>query len=385
VRPRLVHVVTVPITARVLLKGQLGHLRERGFDVTVVASPGPELDAVAAAEGIRVVPVAMTREPSPRADLVSLARLTAALRTLRPDVVVSSTPKAGLLGSMAAFALRVPVRVYFVRGLRLETATGRLRRVLTATERLASRCATHVVCNSGSLERRVVELGLAPGRALMRIGAGSSNGVDFARFARTAERRAAGLALRRSLGITDDAIVVGFVGRLVEDKGIRELLEAADALAGRPVHILLVGGDLAGDRLPPELEAKIVASARVHAVGPVSDPERFYAAMDVCAFPSYREGFPNVPLEAACAGLPVVGFRATGVIDAVRDGETGTLVAMRDARALASAIGAYVDDPALRQRHGEAGAARARRDFDRERVWEAWADALFAVHRAARR
>lgn len=381
-RPRLVHAVTVPVTARLLLRGQLRYLRERGFDVSVVASPGAELEEVARTEGVRVASVPMARDPAPVADLVSLGRMMHALRALAPDVVVASTPKAGLLGTMAAFGLRVPVRVYFVRGLRLETAAGRLRQVLLGTERLASRCATHVVCNSPSLVRRVGELRLAPASKVSMVGAGSSNGVDVERFSPSEARRAEGLALRRRLGIEDGAVVIGFLGRLVEDKGIGELLDAFDSLGDRPVHLLLVGGDLAGDALPARLRERVERAPRVHVTGTVSNPEAWYAAMDVLAFPSYREGFPNVPLEAACAELPVVGFRATGVVDAVVDGVTGTLVPMRDARALADALRRYVDDRTLRSEHGRAGAARVRAEFSRERVWRAWGDALDGMLRS---
>jgi glycosyltransferase involved in cell wall biosynthesis len=375
---RLVHIVTMPVTARVLLQGQLAYLRARGFDVTLISSPGPDLDRVAEVEGVRTVAVPMLRDPAPARDLVSLGRLIRVLRQLRPELVISSTPKAGLLGSLAARQLGVPTRVYFVRGLRLETTSGNLRRILATTERVATACSTHIMCNSNSLRRRFIELGLSVGKTVDVVGPGSSNGIEVARFRSSEANRSAGAAHRRRLGISDSDVAVGFVGRVVVDKGVGELLHAFEKIARRHagVHLVVVGDDFAGDRIPPAVANLIKRLPRTHAVGSVERPETWYAAMDILAFPSHREGLPNVPLEAAAAGRPVVGFRATGVVDAVVDNVTGTLVDPGDATAFERALEAYVVDPALRARHGSAGVDRVTRMFDRAIVWKAWGDTL---------
>lgn len=372
--PRLVYVVTHPVTADTLLRGQLAFMRDAGFDVTVVASPGPELDRVAARERVRVVAVPMARPIALEKDARALVALTAALRRLRPDIVHASTPKAGLLGMLAARALSVPVRIYLLRGLRLETATGALRRVLGATERVASACATEIVCVSASLRRVAVEGGFVPAARSRVLGAGSSNGVDLARFERTAERVDAGVAWARGLAIDDEAPLVGFVGRLDRDKGIGALLDAfAEVRRGRPeTRLVLVGGDLGDQAVDRELAARVAQAPGVVAVGKTTDLAPIYARLSVLAFPSLREGFPNVPLEAACAGVPVVGFRATGVVDAVVDGTTGTLVERGDVAALARAMATYLDEPALAARHGAAGRERAARLFTQRAVWDRW-------------
>ncbi|MCW8141068.1 MAG: glycosyltransferase, partial [Planctomycetota bacterium] len=220
--PRIAHVVTHAVTARTLLRGQLAWLRGRGHEVSVVTSPGPALDDVARTQGVEAVGVPMSREIEPLADLVSLVRLVRALRRLRPDVLNASTPKAGLLGTIAGAIARVPVRVYLLRGLRLETATGWRARTLALTERVACALAHEVVCVSHSLRRRAVEEGLVdPARARV-LGAGSSNGVDGERFA----PRPPDAALRARLGLPDGAPVVGFVGRLTRDKGVEDLWRA---------------------------------------------------------------------------------------------------------------------------------------------------------------
>jgi len=342
----------------------------------VISSPGPDLDLVGEREGVRVVGVPMEREISPAADGVSLARLGATLRKLRPDIVNASTSKAGLLGMIAAKTLGVPARVYLLRGLRLETERGAKRKILGLAERVAVSCAHEVVCVSESLRRRFVEGGYAPASRCRVLGAGSSNGVEVERFAATDHRRAEAMRLRDELGIPRDAPVIGFIGRPVEDKGIRELLAAFRVVQTtfRAARLVLVGAGFANDHVDPDIETSLRATPNVVLVGRVEEPAPYYAMMDVLAFPSHREGFPNAPLEAAAASVPTVGSRATGVIDAVLDGETGILVDVGDEHGLATALHRYLEDPALRERHGTAARDRVARDFAREAVWARWND-----------
>ncbi len=371
-KPHLVFIVTVPVTARVLLRGQLAHLREHGFEVTVISSPGADLDVVARQEDVRVIEIPIAREIDPRADAISLARLTWTLRSLAPDLVNASTAKAGFLGMLAARAARVPRRVYLLRGLRLETETGIKRAVLGGTERMASACAHRVICVSESLRARYVDAGFAPDSKCVVLGPGSSNGVELERFVRTHELEVRAAALRQQLAIPPDSFVIGFVGRPVADKGIVELLDAFDMIREhRAATLLVVGAGFADDTLDPKIARHASSCPGVVSVGRVDEPAPYYALMDVLAFPSHREGFPNAPLEAAAAGVPTVGARATGVVDAIVPDKTGLLCDIGDARGLAHGLEVYARDPKLRRDHGERAAARAA-DFARERVWNRW-------------
>lgn len=383
---RVTHVATVPMSL-LFLRGQPAYMRARGFELRAVTSPGPELDAFGRAEGVPVHAVSMPRRITPIGDLVSLTRLVLHFRQTRPDIVHAHTPKGGLLGTIAAALAGVPVRIYHMRGLPLMGERGARRALLTVTERVSCALATEVFCVSRSLRDVSIELRLAAPEKVRVLAGGSGQGVDARgrfdpdRLDPDARRRA-----RAGLGIPDDALVFGFVGRVVRDKGLRELASAwAGVREALPHARLLVVGPRDGSDVEPSVLGALDSDSRVHAI-PVftDDTPAAYAAMDVVVLPTYREGFPNVPLEAASMRLPVIATRIPGCVDAVEDGITGTLVPARDAAALEQAMLRYGRDPSLRMDHGRTGRARVVREFAREAIWAAMADRYAALHRDVR-
>lgn len=362
--PELVLGVTHPQTC-LILRGRLRALREAGFHVTLVSSPGELLYGIADSEGVDAVPIDIEREISPLQDVWALVQMVRLLRRIRPAVVEFSTPKMGLIGTLAAWFCKVPRRVYLLRGLKLETSFGWKRKILLAAEKLASACADVVLCNSNSLRNEAMALGLAREEKLLLLGAGSSNGVDTHRFSPGPSE------VRERLGIPPVAPVIGFVGRLTRDKGLVELLDAFPSiLEARPsVKLLLVGWfDEAEDALDAEVKALIEVHPRIFSTGFVADTAPYYRAMDLLVLPTWREGFPNAILEAAACGVPAITTFATGSRDAVVPEETGLLIAPGSPEAIVESALRLLNDPMERMRMGEAAMVRARREFSNEHV-----------------
>jgi glycosyltransferase involved in cell wall biosynthesis len=344
-----------------LMHGFPEYLERAGWAVHLVSAPGPELDGLARrVSGAH--PVTMARGPNPGADVRALVHWVRLLRRLRPDAVLAATPKAALLGLVAARLTGVPVRVYHLWGLRLETTTGPLRRLLTLTEKATSRAATRVLAVSASLAAEYT--GLAGPRVVDLIGSGSSSGVDASHFDPSLVRPSEVGRAGHAAGLEPGRFVVGYVGRITPDKGLDTLDAAMRILAGDgvPACLLVVGAeDVAG--YDP------FTAAHVHRVGPVAEPRPYYRLMDVLCLPTLREGMPNVCLEAAAMEVPVVTTTATGAVDSIADGETGLLVPPGDAAALARALRALHQDPALSRRMGAAGRRWVRAHFSRPQLW----------------
>ena len=361
----IVYGVTVGSSAFTLLRGQLAWLKEQGWDVTLVATPDEAAKKTAEREGVGFHGISMSRRISPFADLKSLRQWITFLRQTKPDVINASTPKAGLLGHVAAWLTRVRRRVYIVRGLRLEGARGLLAGLLWAMERLSILLASDVVFVSRSLAEEAHRRRLIKPGAAWLIGEGSSNGIDSEGVARRVSEVDPG-SLRASLGLPPDGFVVGFVGRIVTDKGVDTLIRAfLDHRLDSRARLLLIG-----PLEEPELEEPIERlGGRAVWLRWVDDVWGLLPAMDVLCLPSRREGLPTVVLESAAAGIPAIVSRATGAVESVIDGQTGVLIDVDDHRALVDAVNALVSDPDRLSQLGRAARERAVNSYAQERFW----------------
>jgi len=359
-----------------MLVGQLGFLRQQGFEIAVICSSDHALNQFAWQEGVELHTVSMKRELSPLRDLIRLIQVCWLMFRLKPQIVNAGTPKGGLLGMLAAWLVRTPVRIYTLRGLRLETTRGWKRWLLYTTEKIASACSHQVICNSESLRRVYVQMGIAKPEKTRVLGAGSGNGVNIERFQFHDGHRQKAEQTREELRIPATASIVGFVGRLTRDKGIEELVDAFIKVSAQDseIYLLLIGGFESGDAVDRRIVRQVQLHPKIIVTGLLLEITHYYTLFDLVVLPSYREGFPNVALEAAAAGLPVVGYQATGTVDAVRSGVTGELVPVGSIDLLAAAMQKLICDRELAKSMGQAGRERARREFAREKVWQAWAD-----------
>ncbi len=357
---------TTPETIRHFVADQAVFLSQHGFDVHVVCSDVSEFRRSESAS-LHYHSLEMQREPSLSRDLTALMAWIRLLRRVRPDIVMSGTPKSGLLALLAARIVQTPRRIYLLRGLRLEGLVGRSRFISVWTEKITCRSATDVLCVSSSLARRVVALGLTETTKVTVLGMGGSNGVDTSCFRPPTnhERENA----RRSWGIRPGALAFGFAGRLTADKGIPELVGAFEKYSVDCASALLVvAGDLDAVRPLDSNTLDALNSSRYLRLGHVSDMRALYWALDVFCLPSIREGMPNVNLEAAACGLPVITTDATGCQDSVLDGVTGCIC---NAGSSASIHDAFLrlSDHNTRQLYGEAGRAWVTANFSHQIVW----------------
>lgn len=349
----------------VLLLNQLKQYRDAGYEVIAVCSPGPYLERVEQ-EGIRVVTVPMTRAITPVADLRSLAGLVRAFRRIRPDIVHTHTPKAGLLGQWAARIAGVPTRVHTIHGLFFPSGmTARTRAFWVGIER-ATMAFAHLVFsqNPEDVDTAVRERICSADR-LRLLG----NGIDLRRFDPETISDETVEALRREIGLRPEHRVVGMVGRVNAEKGYPELFQAAARIAAEvPEARFVVIGPVEAEKsnaLDPETLAREHGVAdRLHYLGLRSDMPALYRLMDVLVLPSHREGWPRSPMEASAMGVPVVVTDIRGCREVVVPGETGLMIPVRDPGALADATLQLLKDPERARRMGEAARAHAQHAFD---------------------
>lgn len=361
-KKKIIRVAASPVSLDLLLKGQLNYLNGF-FDVLAVASPGPEHKRIRRREGVGTVELEIERTISLGKDLKSLWRLFLLFRRERPWGVHSLTPKAGLLSMMAAAFARVPVRIHTFTGLIFPYRKGAFQFLLKQMDRLTCLFATHVI-PEGEGVRKLLLAEKVTGKPLEILANGNVNGVDPDYFRRSGCRE----EMRKRLELPEDAVLFVFVGRITEDKGIRELLVAFSALRGEgenpSVFLALVGWT-------EDYDAEKLDVPGVFHPGFQEDIRPWLEAADIFVLPSYREGFPNSLLQAGAMELPSIATDVCGCNEIVRDGVNGLLVPARDEEALRQAMAVLRDDPERRRRMGAQAADLVKSKFSCHIVWEA--------------
>jgi glycosyltransferase involved in cell wall biosynthesis len=368
--PRVAHVTTIDMALRYLLLNQMGSLVEAGYDVAGISSPGPNVAALEAA-GIRHIAVPMTRNVTPVADLVALWRLYRVMRRERFTIVHGHTPKAELLGQVAARLAGVPIVVDTFRGLYFREDMHPLwRRVFVLMARIAAHCADVVLSQSHENMEMAIQEGICRTEKVQFLG----NGIDIQRFDPSALDPGVVEQKRRELALPPGAPVVGFVGRLVAEKGVLELLQAASIVRDKvpAVRFLLVGpaDPDKPDGLTPEIAREYgVADACVFP-GRRQDMPELYGLMDLFVLPSWRESFPRAPMEASAMGVPCIVTDVPGCRETVEQGRNGLLVPLGDVGALAKAVFELLADRDKARRLGEEGRRMAVERFDEQLVFD---------------
>lgn len=366
---KIAHIATVDLSLRYLLLNQLQSLQAAGYEVIGISTLGPDVSVIEAA-GIRHIPVPLTRNVTPLTDLKALWQLVRVLRRERPAIVHGHTPKAELLGQLAARLAGVPVVVDTFRGIYYRPEMHPLwRRLFIAMSRLAAACADVVLSQSRWAIDLALEERICPPHKIKWLG----NGIDVGCFDRDRLDDGRLQALRQELGLPSGAPVVGFVGRLVREKGIEELLAAAWIIRQQQpvVKFLLVGpvDPAKPDALTPAVAAQHGLADACIFTGLRNDMPELYALMDVFVLPTHRESFPRAPMEASAMGVPCVVSNIPGCREVVEHRRNGLLVPVGDPQALAYAILWLLTEPALAHSLGIAGQQLARERFDEQFIF----------------
>ena len=369
---KLIRITTVPISLEKLLENQARFFKTH-YAVTLVSAQKDELEALAKDQGVAFFPLQITRKITPLQDLRCLLQLVRFLQKEKPHIVHSHTPKAGIIGMLAAFIARVPVRMHTVAGLPLMEAKGMKKRILYAVERLTYRCATHVYPNSKGLMDFTQKKHLAEKTPLQIIGKGSSNGIDTGHFNANSISDQELIKCQKKWTIAQDDFVFLFIGRLVGDKGINELVAAFEQLSSKlpKAKLLLVGPqETTLDPLAKSTMNAIDQNPRIISTGYQQDVRPFLKSAQVFVFPSYREGFPNVVLQAGAMGVPCIVSDINGCNEIIEDEVNGFLVPPKQIQPLVEKMQFLYKDAEKRTIFIERTQTLIATNFERAQYWE---------------
>lgn len=366
---KLVIGITAPGSVN-LLRGQMNYFYEHGFSTYLVAPDDPKTRSYAEQEDCTLLPVSIERDISLIRDLASLWSIFKHFKSVKPDIINVGTPKMGLLGILAGVLTGVKKRIYTCRGFRYEHEAGIKRRVLMLMEWITARFAHQIICISPSVKSLGIADGIFKADKCLVIHKGSSNGIDLSRFDPALIKSADQKAFKADLGL-ESHFVYGFVGRLIDRKGIAELYEAFERVHEADSNTrLLIVGPLEFEQITDKtLVQRLQEHPAIIMPGRTDNVPLYLSLMDVFVLPAWWEGFGNVLTEAAAMGIPVISTTGTGTVDAVADGYNGILVPVKDSKALEVAMIELLTNEAKRKEMGENGKQWAL-NFDREIIWK---------------
>lgn len=348
---KVIRTSTIPLSLNVLLKGQLKFLNGF-FEIVGISSEGELLDEVRQREGIKTISINMERGISPVKDLVSLFRLYHILKSEKPAIVHSITPKAGLLTMLAGKMAGVPIRMHTFTGLIFPTRKGLVQKVLINMDRLLCSAATNIYPEGQGVKKDLIDYKITS-KPLKVIANGNVNGIDLDYFSPGTISEAQKEQLKKQLNISESDFVFVFVGRLVGDKGINELVNAfsqinKNADPSKPVKLLLIGPlEEHLDPLQPETVEEIKNNPDILDLGFQKDVRPYFAISDALVFPSYREGFPNVVMQAGAMELPSIVSDINGCNEIIAEGQNGIIIPVKNSQKLKNAMEILLSDTDL--------------------------------------
>ncbi len=332
----IIRITTVPLSLEKLISGQL-HFMSSFYNVIAVSSDKERLERYGKSEGVAVFPLEMTRKITPLRDVFAVLKLYFFLKKTKPFIVHTHTPKAGIVGMLASKLAGIPHRLHTVAGMPLLEQAGFKRMVLNFVEKLTYSCATKVYPNSFKLRDVIIKNEYCPPTKLKVLANGSSNGIDTSYFDATHFSEDQKSSLKQDLGIKSSDFVFIFVGRIVSDKGINELISAFSEIqeSKTDIKLLLVGPfEQELDPLKEETLNQINANKSIFSVGYQDEVRPYFAISDCLVFPSYREGFPNVVMQAGAMGLPCIVSDINGCNEIIEDTKNGYIIPVRDKEAV---------------------------------------------------
>ena len=369
----LIRITTVPISLEKLLSGQLEYMSSH-YNLIAVSSEKENLEKLGKKINLPVFFVNLTRQITPVKDLIALIKMYFFFKKTKPFIVHSHTPKAGTIGMIAAKLAGVPNRLHTVAGLPLLEIGGRKRKLLDFVEKLTYSCATKVYPNSLGLKDIIIENKYCKANKLKVIGNGSSNGIDTSFFNPELYSFENNQDLKTKLGIEQNDFVFIFVGRLVKDKGINELIAAFSKLQSQHKNIkLLLVGDYETDLDPLSSETldEITSNSSIISTGFEYDVRPYFAISNALVFPTYREGFPNVVMQAGAMNLPCIVTNINGCNEIIIEGENGIIIPVKNENAIFEAMNDCIlkSDAILRMKKNARKMIVSR--YEQQVVWKA--------------